>query len=402
MNSNMLGLLDAGLGQPYVQLLLGGLVALLLRGAFVAWFAVVSSISRRVKQQQLQRLMERLALFKFYERNPTVLTARTTQIQLHIALQLFLFCCLWFAAGNADAQISLGIATAQIVLAGAMAWSLVDVYSLVQPLAHFRAFETGVQQQIASIKKRLSQDRKLDEEISRRNEELERYAEALDESAAIPTSEQPPPPKEPLTDPPQGVDDRPAIREEPAHQEAPAEEPVRERVAPTAQRRREAQPVAAKRSGDGEIYQSLWIVGHVQRWPDGGYFGFLESSDGETFFAPIQSMAGLEPLSEGQEVLFQAVDDTPNRRAILVCGLGSYAQGRVNGLRGNTGFITIEDGMRGFASIYFRLPVGKTPDFAIGKDVGFVFGRNILGPTAENIDPNPRSDWWAKRRDERA
>ncbi|PZO49305.1 MAG: hypothetical protein DCF16_14755 [Alphaproteobacteria bacterium] len=395
--------LDA-LHQTYVQILVGGTLALLLRGSALLLLFVASMISRRATQVRLKRLNEELTLYQLFQTRPAALVAKSVELQLWTGLFAFAFVDVWAFSSTSTTQppVGLVIAVVQVVLCGTAAWFLADLFRLVRPQSKFEKYESSVRNRITRMREGLSKRR---QQLRDQQEELAHMDNLWDQADSL-ARQQPDGPGA-LAGAQADAPARQAAAATQAPQEAPAETrpfspSEAERHTSSGSTRREegasvAPPVSAEaasatpsqlrpeRTPSASVYQSSWISGHIKRWPEWGSYGFITSDAGEDFYVDIESLAGLEPLVEGHVVLFQVAPGSPNRRAALVCSLGSYGQGRVNGIRGNVGFITIFDSQRS-ASIYFRLPMGSLPDFDVGDTVGFRFGRNIIGPTAERID----------------
>jgi len=372
--------LSEWLHQTQLQILLGAAVVVSARYLGTGLYYGASLVFAGVRQAKLRGLIRDLALYKFLEANPVVLAAKTTRLNMIVGLVGLLFCCVWVfvPAATLAPFAHLAVDAIQIVLSGIATWILVDTFNLVRPLAEHDQYQTGIQLRINKLKKRLGEDEQVVAKVADENAKLQAR---LDELQGQPEEQDDQEDEQKLSarDEPQTPIDQPPPP--PATQKPDAPE---QRYEPGIKQK----DVSSGSRPSGSVYQTVWIRGRVKSW--GQLYGFIRADSGEQFFAPVQSLAGLEPPHEGQEVLFQALPDQPHRRASLVCAAKSYAEGRVNGIRGNMGFITIQDGQRGVSSIYFRLPVGSLPNFNIGQVVGFRFGRNILGPTAVKIDPVAR------------
>ncbi|MEQ1707495.1 MAG: hypothetical protein ABL864_04105 [Terricaulis sp.] len=391
----------ATLQQTYVQILVGGTAALLLRGIARRLLIVAALLSSRATQVRLKHLNEELMRYQFFQSRPAALAARSVELQLWAALFTFLFFDVYAFASTITTQMPAAlpvIAVIQATLSAAVAWILSDLFSLVGPQVRFEEYESAVRERITRMREALSRRR---EKLRTQLGDLEQPWEQVDalerlQADGVGSATGPrvgvretyeptggaPQPKQYGTD---TSAETTHATPDPSEQFGAAEDSTAQPRDSTAEPTSGFRGHHAGQSSDSSVYQTSWISGSIKRWPEWGTYGFIRSDTGEEFYVDSECLAGLEPQVEGQVVLFQAAPGTPNRRAALVCGLGSYAQGRVNGIRGNMGFITIFDSRRS-ASIYFRLPAGALPDFNVGDTVGFRFGRNIIGPTAERID----------------
>lgn len=377
------------LQQTHAQILIGGSLALFIRGGAHALLLAASVVSKRATQIRIKRLHDELTLYTFFERRPAVLTARSIGLQLWAGLFAFAFVDVWAFAAAAALQppITILVAAVQVAISAAVFWVFVDLFRLVRPLSQYQKFEAAIKGRIQRMKEKLSKAR---QRLKNEEGQLEKMDELWAQAATL-ASQQPEEVTESRRDAtPQATNETPAKEvPHPGRSEEgaePATAPSNAEQSPPP-RYSESSPGRATSS---TIYESSWISGRVKRWPEWGPFGFITSEAGEDFFVDAAGLAGFEPPVEGQQVLFQAAPGDPHRKAALVCALGSYAQGRVNGVRGNVGFISIFDSQRS-ASIYFRLAPGAPADFGIGDTVGFRFGRNIIGPTAERIDTDLRN-----------
>ncbi|HVY83564.1 MAG TPA: hypothetical protein VG943_00395 [Caulobacterales bacterium] len=404
MTTDGIRALREAFGQPAIQFLVGVVFALVLRGSGLLLLMLAGSLSRRVTQVRLSGLLEELTLYKFFERRPAVLMARAIELQLWTGVSVVAFCMIWaLRGGMATSNIAtLSSNALEVLLSVFTGWVLIDLFRLVRPISQFQRYEASTRDRIARMKarvlvttRRLKTEQEQLEEMDENLKKMSGLAEGASfEDAPFFSEESDPAPAPASTATTVDAPPAPPTLEPKAESKAP---PPSADTRPRPEANEAVAPARPPATDNGSVYQSAWMSGRVKRWPDGAPFGFIVADTGEQFFAGADNLAGLEPLEEGDVVLFQPVAGTPHRRAGLVCGIGSYGQGRVNGIRGNMGFITIQDSRRS-ASIYFRLPVGVLPTFDIGDTVGFRFGRNILGPTAERIDADLGDDKGAQWR----